>query len=53
MRSWLIPNVDLTATRTKFNFDDAATLLLDALLFSEPALVGNPLGEKGVLQLTL
>ena len=45
-----ITDVHLTTTCAEFNLDDSATLLLDSLLFSEPAVVRNPLREEGVLQ---
>ena len=48
-----VANVDLTATGAEFNLDDASTLLLDALLLSEPAVIGHPLGEEGVLEFAL
>ena len=53
-RGWnSVANVDLTATGTELNFDNASTLLLDPLLFSEPAVVRHPLGEEGVLEFAL
>ena len=48
-----VTDVDLLATGAELNLDDPSTLLLNSLLLSEPAVVGNPLGEEGVLQLTL
>ena len=44
-----VADVDLLTPGAELQLDDAATLLLDALLFSEPAVVGHPLGEEGVL----
>ena len=48
-REWLVTDVDLSASGAEFHLDDASPLLLDALLFSEPAVVGDPLGKEGVL----
>ena len=48
-----VSDVDLLPAGAELHLDDAPTLLLDALLFSEPAVVWNPLGEEGVLQFAL
>ena len=48
-----VADVHLLATGAELNLDDPSTLLLNSLLLSEPAVVGNPLGEEGVLQLAL
>ena len=48
-----VADVDLFDAGAEFHLDDASALLLNALLFSEPAVVGNPLGEEGVLQFAL
>ena len=48
-----VSDVDLTATGAEFNLDDAPALFLDPLLFCEPAVVGHPFGEEGVLQFAL
>ena len=48
-----VADVDLLTPGAELHLNDAATLLLDALLFSEPAVVGHPLGEEGVLQFAL
>ena len=48
-----VADVDLLTPGAELHLDDAATLFLDALLFSEPAVVGHPLGEEGVLQFSL
>ena len=53
MSNGLVADVYLLATSAELHFDDPTTLLLNSLLFSEPAVVGNPLGEEGVLQLSL
>ena len=45
--------VDLLTSGAEFHLDNAATLLLDSLLLSEPAVVRHPLGEEGVLQFAL
>ena len=44
-----VADIDLTATGAQFDLDDAAALFLDSLLLSEPAVIGNPLREEGVL----
>ena len=52
--NWIsVADVHLLAAGAELHLDDASTLFLDALLFSEPAVVGDPLGEEGVLQLPL
>jgi hypothetical protein len=48
-----VADVHLGATSCQFNFEDLAPLFHDPLLLSKPTLVGNPLGEVGVLKLTL
>ena len=48
-----VADVDLLTPGAELHLDDAAALLLDALLFSEPTVVGHPLGEEGVLQFAL
>ena len=48
-----VTNVDLLTAGAELHLDNASTLFLDPLLFSEPAVVGNPLGEEGVLQFAL
>ena len=48
-----VADVDLLTPGAELHLDDAATLLLDSLLLSEPALVRHPLGEEGVLQFAL
>ena len=48
-----VTDVDLLAAGAELHFDDASALFLNPLLFSEPAVVGNPLGEEGVLQFAL
>ena len=53
MRSDSVADVHLLPAGAELHLDDPAPLLLDSLLFSEPAFVGNPLGEEGVLQLAL
>ena len=53
MNNGLVADVYLLATSAELHFDDPTTLLLNSLLFSEPAVVGNPLGEEGVLQFAL
>ena len=53
MSNGLVADVYLLATSAELHFDDPTTLLLNSLLFSEPAVVGNPLGEESVLQLAL
>ena len=49
----LISDVDLSVSSAEFHLDNASSLLLDALLFSEPTVVGNPLREEGVLEFSL
>ena len=49
----LIADVDLKTSCAKFNFNNPSTLLLNTLLFSEPAVVRNPLREEGILQFAL
>ena len=44
-----VADVDLLIAGAELHFDDSSSLLLDALLFSKPAVVGDPLGEEGVL----
>lgn len=39
--------------RKQLNFDNFATHFLDALLLTEPVVVGDQLREKRILQLTL
>ena len=48
-----VADVDLLTPCAEFHLDDAAPLLLDSLLLSEPAVVRHPLGEEGVLQFAL
>ena len=48
-----VSDVDLLPAGAELHLDDAPTLFLDALLFSEPAVVRNPLGKEGVLQFAL
>jgi hypothetical protein len=49
----LIADIGLPATGDQLNLDDFSALFHDPLLLSEPAVVGNPLGEVGVLNLPL
>ena len=48
-----VAHIGLQATGGQFHLDDLSTLFHDPLLLSEPAVVGNPLGEVGVLNLPL
>jgi hypothetical protein len=48
-----VADVDLLTPGAEFHLDNASTLFLDALLLSEPAVIGNPFGEEGVLQFAL
>ena len=49
----LNPYILLAFASNQLNLQDLPPLFHDALLFSEPAIKGNPLGEVGVMDFPL
>jgi hypothetical protein len=48
-----VAHILLTTSRGQLNLEDLSALLHNPLLFSEPTVIGHPLGEIGVLEFPL